>query len=82
MSYAQSELAMLYYQGRGVKKNIQKEYVIVAKQEDEYAQFNLASLLLEKNKVKQAYYWFNQAVKNNYPGAQEALKKLGEVYVK
>ncbi|WP_201340290.1 tetratricopeptide repeat protein [Isorropodon fossajaponicum symbiont] len=85
LPYAQSKLAMLYYQGRGVKKNIQKAYdwwLIAAKQEDEYAQFNLASLLLEKNKVKQAYYWFNQAAKNNHPGTQEALKKLGEVYVK
>ncbi len=55
---------------------------VSAKQEDEYAQFNVASLLLEKNKVKQAHYWFNQEAKNNHSGAQEALKKLGEVYVK
>ena len=83
-SYAQSELAMLYYQGEVIDKDdeqAEKWWLIAAKLRDEYAQFNLASLYLEKNNVEQAYYWFNQAHKNNHPEAQVALEKLDEIFV-
>ncbi len=84
LSYAQSELAMLYYQGKGVEKNTQLAqdwWLTAANLDDEYAQYNLASLMLDQNDIKQAYYWFNQAAKNNHPDAQVALDALNEKYV-
>ncbi len=84
LPYAQSELAMLYYKGKGVKKDDIKAkqwWMNAAKQEDEYAQFNLASLFLEEGDIKQAYYWFNRASKNNHPHADHAIELLNKEYV-
>ncbi len=77
LSYAQSELAMLYYR-QGKVKQAEQWWLTAAKQNDEYAQFNLASLFLEQNKRKQAHYWFQQASQNNHPQAQIALDELKE----
>ena len=77
LSYAQSELAMLYYQ-QGNIEQAQKWWLIAANLNDEYAQFNLASLFLEQKKRKRAIYWFQQASKNKHPQAQAALEALKE----
>lgn len=77
LSYAQSELAMLYYQ-QGKVKQAQWWWLRAANLDDEYAQFNLASLFLQQNKRKQAYYWFQQARQNGHPQAQVALDVLKE----
>ncbi|WXU00726.1 MAG: Secretory immunoglobulin A-binding protein EsiB [Catillopecten margaritatus gill symbiont] len=77
LSYAQSELAMLYYQ-QGKVGQAEKWWLIAANLNDEYAQFNLASLFLEQNKRKQAYDWFKRARGNKHPQAQIALDKLKE----
>ncbi len=83
-TYAQSELAMLYYNGEVVDKDVgkaQKWWLTAAELGDEYAQFNLASLYLEQDNIEKAYYWFNQAHKNNHKGAKLALDKLNEIYI-
>jgi TPR repeat protein len=80
---AQTELALSYYQGRGVIKNLEKAqqlWLLSSEQNDEYAQFNLASLYLEQQKIKKAYFWFKKALKNAHPNAQKALLKLEENY--
>ncbi len=77
LNYAQSELAMLYYQ-RGNTRQAYEWWLIAAEQNDEYAQFNLASLLLEKNNTEQAIYWFTRAKNNQHPDAQIALDELKE----
>jgi TPR repeat protein len=68
LSYAQSELAMLYYQ-QGKTKQAQQWWLTAANANDEYAQFNLASLFLEKNNIKKATYWFQRVYQNlvQYP---------------
>jgi TPR repeat protein len=81
LSYAQSELAMLYYQQQKIKK-AQQWWEIAAKQNDEYAQFNLASLFLEQKKPQQAFYWFKIADKNHHPNAKKALQQLEKKYAK
>lgn len=81
LSYAQSELAMLYYQ-QGSTQQAKYWWQVAANANDEYAQFNLASLFLEENSNKQAYYWLQKASAHNppHPQAQSALKKLKETY--
>ncbi len=81
LSYAQSELAMLYYQQHQLQR-AQYWWSLAARQNDEYAQFNLASLLLEQNHIQQAYDWFNKALDNKHPGAQAALDELRQKYDK
>ena len=79
---AQSELAMLYYLGKGVEKNItaaQNLWHLAAAQNDEYAQFNLASLLLELGRKQQAIDWFKKAEDNHHPRAKAALEALNVV---
>lgn len=78
LSYAQSELAMLYYR-QGNIVQAQKWWQTAADNDDEYAQFNLASLFLEKDNLEKAYYWFQKARENRHPDAQTALKKMSEV---
>lgn len=78
LSYAQSELAMLYYQNGNLEKA--REYWLkAAKKNDEYAQFNLASLFLEKKNIEKSIYWFKQAQKNNHPKALNALEQLQKI---
>ena len=58
LNHAQTELGMLFYQGRGVKKNIDKAgkwWTISSQSKDEYAQYNLASLLLELGDQEKPY---------------------------
>ena len=81
LNHAQTELGMLFYQGRGVKKNIDKArkwWTISSQGKDEYAQYNLASLLLELGDQEKAIYWLKEAYKNKHPLAEDALIKLGE----
>jgi TPR repeat protein len=66
---------MLYYQ-QGKKNQAQQWWLTAANMNDEYAQFNLASLFLEQNSFKEATYWFQRAKDNNHPQAQTALDKL------
>lgn len=76
---AKNELAMAYYLGRGVMKNLDKAqhyWQQAAQNNDEYAQFNLASLYLEQGNKKKAYHWFMLAKKNQHPKAETALKVL------
>ncbi|SMN00134.1 hypothetical protein SPONN_1287 [uncultured Candidatus Thioglobus sp.] len=77
LSYAQSELAMLYYR-QGNTAQAQKWWQTAADSNDEYAQFNLASLFLEQNKLEKALYWFEKARENRHPDASIALKKMSE----
>ena len=81
LNHAQTELGMLFYQGKGVKKNIDKArkwWTISSQGRDEYAQYNLASLLLELGDQEKAIYWLKEAYKNKHPLAKDALIKLGE----
>lgn len=76
---AQNALAMAYYSGRGTEKNLSKAkqwWLKAAQQNDEYAQFNLASLLVEQKQIELAKYWFAQAQQNQHPNAQKALQEL------
>ena len=76
---AQTELAMAYYLGRGVKKDNQKAkyyWTLAASQNDEYAQFNLASLSIENGKTHQAKIWLIKAMHNQHPNAKLALSQL------
>jgi TPR repeat protein len=56
-----------YQQGK--TKQAQQWWLTAANANDEYAQFNLASLFLEKNNIKKATYWFQRAKDNNHPQA-------------
>ncbi len=76
---AKTELGLAYYYGLGVKKDnkIAKKYWLSAtKQNDEYAQFNLASLYLEQGRKILAKKYFKQALNNNHPQAKTALMQL------
>jgi TPR repeat protein len=80
---AQTELGLSYYQGRGIIKNLDKAqnlWLLSSEKNDEYAQFNLASLYVEQGKIKKAYFWFKEALKNAHPKAKSALLKLEQNY--
>jgi TPR repeat protein len=79
LSYAQSELAMLYYQKNKIKE-AEHWWQVAANQDDEYAQFNLASLFLEQKKIKKALYWLEKASYNQHPQAFNVLTRLKEEY--
>lgn len=81
LAYAQSELAMLYYQQQNPAK-ARELWLSAAEKNDEYAQFNLASLYLEQQQFKRAQYWFAQAESNQHPDAKNALQQLEKLNVK
>ncbi len=76
--YAVTELANFYYHGIIVKKDwhrAQQLWLKSAINGDEYAQFNLAMLLLELNKNDESYKWLLLAKNNTHPEADKALEE-------
>ncbi|KAI3659799.1 hypothetical protein MP638_002756 [Amoeboaphelidium occidentale] len=82
---ALGNLAAMYENGRGVKEDINeavKLYEKAAQQQNDEAQFNLAKIFeVGKGPVKpqksKAIKYYKMADGNGYPGAKEALKRLG-----
>jgi TPR repeat protein len=73
--HATVELANFYYDRNDVNKARQL-WLIGAKQNDEYALFNLAMLELENNNIKQAYSYLTLAKKYNHPQAELYLEQM------
>jgi len=79
-SSAQNTLGIMYLNGFGVDKSIDKSeyyYRLAAIQDHENAQLQLALILLNKeNNLKEAIYWLEKASSHGNVEAQEKLIKL------
>jgi len=78
----QSNLAGLYYHGKGVEKNIDmsiKYYTLAAEQNDKHSQFNLAYIYEhEKNDNINALKWYEKCSDKNV----ESFNNMGLIYLK
>ena len=72
------ELASFYYHQGDIQK-AQKLWLIGAKQNDEYAYFNLAALKIENNNKQQAIKYLKLAKKFNHPKAQQFLEQINKL---
>src|SRR5687767_4482011 len=75
----QYNLALLYENGEGTEKNLEKAFYWYQKAaENGYidAQYNLALLHDTEKNLEKAFYWYQKAAKNGYIDAQYNLASL------